>query len=84
MCSSIDLDPVTVDSEAVLTRDARRLVAELTSPRIAAEVAWRGRHRWESGVQSLPLEPVDEDELKSVLKQNGVYMITGAVRSCRV
>lgn len=68
VCQAIDV-PVT-PTPAML----ERLLTEFAQPSPAPGVAYRGNHRW---VQSV--EPINQTPSGSVLRQRGVYLITGGL-----
>lgn len=55
----------------------RDLVAEVSAPATEVTVAYRGRHRWVQGYE--PLVSDLDGEPRSVLRERGVYLITGGL-----
>jgi len=67
----------TIDVPAPLTNLAPRLVAELLGPAAQNSVAYRGRHRWAQTFMPLPLD--DNPGPPALLREKGVYLITGGL-----
>ncbi len=71
LCRSIDV----VLSERLVDD----LLAELTSESSDRVIAYRGRHRWVQDFEQIRFEFVDQTDVK--LRDRGVYLITGGMRS---
>jgi acyl transferase domain-containing protein/acyl carrier protein len=71
-CRSVD-----IPSDAPAERVGGQLFAELTASTRAEQVAYRGRKRWEWGYCSVL--PEAADKIPAVLKEGGVYIITGGL-----
>jgi acyl transferase domain-containing protein/acyl carrier protein len=72
---AIDVEPAGLSREDA-RRQARWVLAELTSSQGDLVVAYRGGHRWVQSFEATPLEPADG---RLPLEQRGVYLITGGL-----
>lgn len=76
-CKVVDVTApaLAVQREAL----AMDLCAEITSAEREPLVAYRGRQRWLPTVEPMPLAGVDPARPQGLLRQHGVYLITGGL-----
>jgi acyl transferase domain-containing protein/acyl carrier protein len=75
ICLSVDVLLPTPDAPGIRAL-ARQLITELVNEPRERIVAYRGRHRWVQWVERTPLGPVEGETL---LREGGVYLITGGL-----
>ena len=83
-CCSMDIDlPLPLSSSAAPVRWQEKclehILAEFTSDFSQQVIALRGNHRWVQMFKPVLLEKPGEDTLKQILKEKGVYLITGGL-----
>lgn len=71
------IDLPILDSGGWNTETVRDLLAEMSAPATDVTVAYRGRHRWVQGYE--PLGRALDGPPASVLRERGVYLITGGL-----
>jgi len=58
---------------------ARQLLEEFTDDSAETVIAYRGRYRWVQTVEPKPLAEESPANAKGILRDNGVYLVTGGL-----
>jgi acyl transferase domain-containing protein/acyl carrier protein len=74
-CLNIDVEVPDLRSEPALQL-IRHLIADVMATGFGPAIAYRGKHRWVQSLEKVPLGPANG---ASLLKEGGIYLITGGL-----